>query len=124
MTSKEIAQETGLAPQTIDTYLKLAMSRLDASSRRHAARLLTQYELSHKLGSPSETVAAAVLDCDDVEAAKRGWARILAPPPLGGTVNKLDPVQRTFAVLKVAAMSAAVVFALTLFITGMLATFR
>lgn len=125
MTSKEIAQETGLAPQTVDTYLKIAMNRLEASSRRDAARRLLQFEQSHKLGSPTAAVAAWNDGCDEGAATKKwGFASLLVPPPLGGTVNKLDAAQRTYAVLKVAAIAAAVVFALTLVVAGVLETFR
>lgn len=46
MSSKEIAQETGLAPQTVDTYVKAAMAKLGASNRRDAARLLGAAEAS------------------------------------------------------------------------------
>lgn len=125
MTSKEIAQATGLAPQTVDTYLKLAMHRLGAPTRRDAARRLQQQELSQNLGSPTAPIATIASDCDDGAATKRwGWVGALIPPPLGGTVNELDAAQRTFAVLKVAAISTAVVFALTLVVAGMFETFR
>lgn len=125
MTSKEIAQATGLSPQTVDTYIKAAMSRLNATSRREAARLLGQHEVSQELGSPSALVVPAPVDGNTRGAAEiRGRMGMLIPPPLGGTVNELDATQRTFAVLKVAALSAAIVFALTLLIAGMLQTFR
>lgn len=125
MTSKEIAQATGLAPQTVDTYLKLAMGRLQAPTRRDAARQLAQHELSHNLGSPPPTVAASSDRCDEQGASrKRRWVSVLVPPPLGGTVNDLNIAQRTFAILRVAAICAAAVFALTLAVAGMLETFR
>ena len=125
MTSKEIAQDTGLAPQTVDTYIKHAMARLDAPTRRAAARQLIQQELPHNLGSPPQAVAARPVHCDvSVAARNRGWISHLAPPPLGGTINELDMAQRTFAVLRVAAISAATVFGLALAVAGMLETFR
>lgn len=125
MTSKEIAQSTGLAPQTVDTYLKVAMARLNVATRRDAARKLQQHELPHKLGSPPATIATGPLGCDERTATRKwGWVGTLIPPPLGGTVNELGAAQRTFAVLKVAAISAAVVFALTLVVAGMFETFR
>jgi DNA-binding CsgD family transcriptional regulator len=125
MTSKEIAQATGLAPQTVDTYLKIAMSRLSAPTRRDAARKLVSLEVSHQLGSPPSPVAAIADDCDQRAVARnRGWVSALVPPPLGGTVNELSAAQRTYAVLRVAAIAAATVFALTLLVAGMLETFR
>lgn len=125
MTSKEIAQATGLAPQTVDTYLKVAMSRLGAATRRDAARCLLEQEVSHNLGSPPGAVAASVEYCDDrVATRKRGWISLLVLPPLGGTVNELSASQKTYAVLRVAAISVAAVFALTLAVAGILETFR
>ena len=124
MTSKEIAKDTGLAPQTVDTYLKTAMARLNAPTRRDAARLLAEHELPQNLGSPPPSIVAPTVDCDEQPATrKRGWVDALIPPPLGGAVNDLTFAQRTYAVLKVAAISAAAVFALTLAVTGILETF-
>jgi hypothetical protein len=125
MTSKEIAQATGLAPQTVDTYLKVAMNRMGASTRRDAARQLLEHEVSHNLGSPIPTVAAAPDDCDEQPVTRKwGWFSRVAPPPLGGTRNELKASQRTYAILRVAAISAATVFALTLAVAGILETFR
>jgi DNA-binding CsgD family transcriptional regulator len=124
MTSKEIAQATGLAPQTVDTYLKVAMHRLKAPTRRDAARRFAQQELSHNLGSPLPALAPTADSCDEQPATRnRGWVNALIPPPLGGTVNDLTYAQRTYAVLKVAAISAAAVFALTLAVAGIFETF-
>jgi len=125
MTSKEIAQATGLAPQTVDTYLKVAMGRMGAPTRRDAARKLLESELPHNLGSPPQAVAEHSEPCDQRGAPrKRGWIEALAPPPLGGTVNDLSASQRTYAVLRVAVISSATVFALTLAVAGILETFR
>lgn len=125
MTSKEIAQQTGLSHQTVDTYLKTAMAKLKASNRRDAARALAEFEQSQKLGSPSPAVDPIPEVPDDQPTVRAaGWVSVIAPPPLGGTSNELSTTQRTFAVLKVAALSAAILIALTLLIAGFMQTFR
>lgn len=125
MTSKEIAQRTGLSHQTVDTYLKTAMAKLKSSNRREAARALLEFEQSQNLGSPSPAVdpVPKVTDIQPTVPAA-GWVSVVTPPPLGGTSNELSTTQRTFAVLKVAALSAAILVSLTLLIAGFMQTFR
>lgn len=125
LTSKEIAIENGWSPQTVDTYLKSAMARLGATNRREAARQFVEQERFQSLGSPSRPVAEQpVIVEPEVAVPERGWRQLLAPPPLGGTANELSAVERSLAIFKVAAMSAAGLIALTLVIAGVLQTFR
>lgn len=125
LTSKEIALETGLSPQTVDTYLKSAMARLGAENRRDAARRMLESEVSQQLGSPSGAIAPNSAFGEPMRAAsERGGRHFLAPPPLGGSLNELTGLERTLAVLKVAALSAAALVALTLLIAGVLQTLR
>lgn len=125
MSSKEIAIRTGLAPQTVDTYLKLAIRYLGATNRREAARMLASWELSQISGSPPEAVANDPADGDQASAAsERQWTGDLLPPQVGGIRNDLNMAQRTYAVLKVAAISSAAVIALVLLIAGVFRTFR
>lgn len=49
MSSKEIAQQFGIEPGTVDKALKSAMAKLGTSSRRAAARMLAQAEGGQKL---------------------------------------------------------------------------
>lgn len=130
MSSKEIAQETGLSWQTVDTYLKQAMARLGASNRREAARLFVAWEnggnpSSQKsepplpaLGSPPEA-AAQTGSTDGGSAAS---PRIL--PPVGGSLNDLSWDQKTIKAMQVAGLGVAVVIALALAMAGLLQTFR
>lgn len=123
MSSKEIAQKTGLSPQTVDTYIKTAMARLGSSNRRDAARLLQSLEGSQKSGSPPATVAAEV----PVPQQGSGTGRrsgTWALPPIGGPENELGAAERTFAILKIAGVSATMVIALALLIAGALQVFR
>lgn len=125
LTSKEIALETGLTPQTVDTYIKSAMAKLAASNRRDAARALAEHEVPQQSGSPSAAVATApqFLDLDGA-AGRKGLTRLLVPPPIGGRTNDLTGAQRTSAILRVAVTAAVVVAALMLFLAGVLMTFR
>ncbi len=125
MTSKEIAIEMGLTPQTVDTYVKAAMSRLGTLNRREAARLLAAAEVSQQLGSPSPPVVAPALNRQHTDAViGRGWGDWVTPPPLGGRPNTLTLSNRTFAVLRVGLIGAVTVLALALVIAGALRTFQ
>lgn len=126
MSSKEIAIETGLSPQTVDTYVKASLARLGVSNRREAARLLQGWEASQLSGSPAPTVANTDPPSDQPPTAGSGWqgARSLLPPPIGGRINQLGASERTYAILRVAFVSAATVLGIALLLAGALQTFR
>lgn len=125
MSSKEIAQQTGLAPQTVDTYLKAAMARLGATNRREAARMLSNWEISQKSGSLMEPIAAHRSVAQQLVAANgQRWADWLSPPRVGGSRNDLTAAGKTYAVLTVAAIGAAGVIAIALLIAGAFQIFR
>lgn len=117
--------EIGLSPQTVDTYLKVAMNRLGASNRRDAARKLAGLEASQKSGSPSPTIAKLEADPHSLKpTGGTGALGIVLPPPIGGRENTLGFVERSFAVLRVAVIGATVVIALALLIAGAFKAFR
>lgn len=130
MSSKEIAQETGLSWQTVDTYLKQAMARLGVSNRREAARLFVAWENggnppSQKsepplpaLGSPPDAPAQT----GSTDGGSAASPRFL--PPVGGSLNDLSWDQKTIKALQVAGLGVAVVIALALAMAGLLQTFR
>jgi hypothetical protein len=125
MSSKEIAKETGLTPQTVDTYVKGALARTGAANRREAARMLVAWELSQQSGSPSAAIAAPNGRTDDyAQAGARGWRRAFRLPPVGGGFNDLNWAQKSYQALLVAVVAAAVVVALALAIAGLFQTFR
>ena len=125
MSSKEIAQQTGLAPQTVDTYLKMALARLGVTNRREAARRLVAWELSQKSGSPTQAVAGQppASDPPSQTGGKRRPAK-LGLPPVGGAFHDLGWAQKTYLALRVAIFSAAGLSAVTLVIAGLFWTFR
>lgn len=125
MSSKEIARETGLTPQTVDTYLKGALARTGAPNRREAARLLSASELSQQSGSPAEPVVGAPGRKDDqLQAGMSGWRTAFRLPPVGGGFNDLNWAQKSYQALLVAVVAAAVVVALALALAGLFQTFR
>lgn len=120
MTSKEIAQQTGLAPQTVDTYLKVALARLDVTNRREAARRLVAWELSQKSGSPSGAVAGEPSSSDPPSrTGGKTWRTLLGLPPVGGALHDLTWARKTYLALRVAFISAAGLSAVTLVIAGL-----
>ncbi|MEG8027687.1 helix-turn-helix transcriptional regulator [Sphingomonas aerolata] len=129
-TSKEIAQQTGLTPSTIDTYLKSASASLGTANRREAARKFAEIEESQRLGSQSPLLSLPD-PASDEGAEQRGtdvrnhWIRtVVTPPPIGGSINDLTPSSRLIAMFKIACLMAAIMAGLTLFSIGMIRLFN
>ena len=136
MSSKEIAREMGLTPQTVDTYVKTSLARLGASNRREAARALVAWEarefesLSEAEFVPSR-VAEAGTPYEPQSGDRRqgpGWAKKagewISLPPLGGGYSDLSWTRKTYQALQVAVIAAATFAALALIIAGLLDTFH
>ena len=113
--SKEIAIEIGLSPQTIDQYLSRATSLLGASNRREAARFFEENE--KKQFSKSELKSdelenpriQAIIDTSPGGAqSKSVIGRLLSfLPPIGGRRHDLTPVQIGYAVLRISVVTTA-----------------
>lgn len=128
-TSKEISQQTGLTPSTIDTYLKSATAALGAANRRDAARKFAEIEQSQRLGSQPPLLPTPE-PASDEDAEQRGsnvrdhWIRtVVTPPPIGGSINDLTTSSRLIAMFKIACLMAAIMAGLTLFSIGMIRLF-
>ncbi|MHA6717874.1 helix-turn-helix domain-containing protein [Sphingomonas sp. RS6] len=125
MTSKEIAQNTGLSPSSVDTYIKHAMARLGASNRREAARMFGHFEASQKLGSPSEPVAPLpAMPAQPSVSEPPERRNLLQLPPLGGTVNDLSALQKSARIIQVVIVGTTVALAVILLIAGVLKVVR
>ena len=123
--SKEIAIATKLSPQTVDTYIKVAIARLGAQNRRDAARILADWEHSQKSGPLTAAVADDSSVPDDGGAVGRtGVIDLIIPPPIGGSVHEMDAAAKTVAALKVALLGGSAVIALALLMAGIMHTFR
>jgi DNA-binding CsgD family transcriptional regulator len=116
LSSKEIALETGLSPQTVDTYLKQAVAKLGASNRREAARMFEDLQVSQNLGSQPPAVAVEATDKSPTVPRQRSLWRL---PPLGGEENDLDWQGKTLEVMRVAVIGTTVMLALTLSFIGL-----
>lgn len=120
--SKEIGPRLDLAPSSVDTYIKAAVAKLGVSDRREAARVLAKFELSQRLGSPSEQLSPSLqTDADEVQQEPRGfWKRILNLPPIGGYPNRLSAQERLLAMLRVACIMTGVAAGFVLLFVGAL----
>lgn len=124
-TSKEIAQVTGLSWRTVDTYLTDATATLGSAGRRQAARLFVEMERSEKLQSQSGGLVTATLDQErSYPSGEGGWRRWLRLPPVGGDVNDLTWSEKCLEALRVAAVGAATVLAISLAIAGLFQILR
>lgn len=121
MSSKEIAKETGLTPQTVDTYVKASISRLGAANRREAARALVAWEQG--AGEPVAAREAERPQLVAEQSSAEALSRWLGLPPLGGRENDLSWAQKTVQALQVAIVAAATLIAIALAMAGMLKTF-
>lgn len=124
MSTKEIAAETGLSPQTVDTYVKAAMSRLGATNRRDAARALTGWELSQKSGSPSQALAEPSNEAESfMQAGWKGLSDLLFPIPAGGRLHDLNAVQMTLLAVRSGITGVVLVLAIVILFLGILKVF-
>lgn len=119
LSSKEIAQTTGLSPQTVDQYLSRAAVALGVSNRREAARRFAELEAqsgaetfrqsefkSPPLAEPQESVTLALPD--DQKGAPRTIARFVKwLPPIGGRRHDLDRIGTVYAILKLSLVTMA-----------------
>ncbi len=106
--SKEIALETGLSPQTVDQYLSKAANILEVTNRREAARLYSEFENTF---NKSEFKPEAV-----VEPKKPGEMTVRSEnegstlgtflplkwlPPIGGERHDLDATAVVYRMVRV-----------------------
>lgn len=129
MSSKEIARETGLSHNTVDTYIKRALPLVGASNRRDAARIIVDAEQSQKLGSPSGAVVlpfeSSTLASNAISGTTNGSvSRLFDLPKIGGEANDLAWIERHYAIIKVAAFGFSIILAITLVTAGILWVFE
>jgi DNA-binding CsgD family transcriptional regulator len=123
-TSKEIARQTGLTPQTVDQYMSRAVAHLRAANRYQAAKWLAEAEaepikvseFSPQAIAPEPFSAAPMTTpAIDLKAGQSANDDGLKPPrstttladlfklpPVGGKRHELDWVGRTALVFRVA----------------------
>jgi DNA-binding CsgD family transcriptional regulator len=113
MSSKEIAQRTGLSHRTVDQYINQAARALGASNRREAARILASREETplKKLQLKPEAIANAPVsaDVDGVgqtrDTASQLFRLLRWIPRTGGDRHDLKPTEITNAIIRVSVVS-------------------
>jgi len=125
MSSKEIARETGLAPISVDTYIKQAIARLGASNRREAARILEHFESSQNSGSPSAgLVPPAGSSPESIRIGGNRRRSFWRLPPIGGETHALGWQDKTTQILQIAIVTTAVGLGLALGMAGLFEVLR
>ena len=119
MTSKEIAQLTGLSPRSVDTYLTAAAAAMGAPNRRVAAQRFMQERGSQKSRSQSQGLAA---HSDQKDAGCRIGMRVLLdtlfPIAIGGGVNSLSGSEKFLYSARVGVSGVVVVLAMARCLLG------
>lgn len=115
LSSKEIAIETGLSPQTVDQYLSRAASALGATNRREAARAwdsiknneFNKSEFKPQPVAALENPANLELSTDDGKQRRPRNLLTLLFPPIGGERHELKTSQTIVSILRVAVVSTS-----------------
>lgn len=102
LSSKEIGRELGISPSTVDNHIHVAVAKLHARNRWHAAKLL---------------------DPDRTLISEKPETRAGILPPLGGRLNLLTGRQRATQIVAVAALALIVLTALYATILGAITVF-
>lgn len=102
MSSKEIGRLLGISPSTVDNHIHVAVTKLHARNRWHAAQLLNP--VWQQNGPKSEP--------------HDGWI-----PPLGGVTNISNSRRRLLQILAIAVISIIVLTSLVVSIMGGAAVF-
>jgi DNA-binding CsgD family transcriptional regulator len=103
MSSKEIGRVLGISPSTVDNHIHVAITKLNAKNRWHAAQLL----------DPKRT---------KIELAPEPVARLI--PPLGGRPNTVAAQWRLRQILAIAALSMIALTAAIVLILGAIEVFE
>lgn len=117
MSSKEIAQKTGLSYRTVDQYINQAARTLGAANRREAARILASHDLAalKKLQLKPEGVVNVSISSEQMGVGQGGQKPDKLPrflrwiPPIGGERHELNAtgVTRDIVFVSILTMGAA-----------------
>src|SRR3546814_10317080 len=126
--SKAIAEVTGLSPSSIDNYLSRAAVALGEPDRLSAAKRFVELERLAAQNSVSRSVSRFSRVFRAIFIGKRSFAAgvrcLLRVPPLGGRQHRLNRLEITVSILKVAAVSLPTLIVLILAGAGLLWVFR
>lgn len=117
--SKEIAIELGLSPNTVDQYLARAAATLGCSNRREAARIFAEQESEYRKSEykTAELVTDGLSEdhmavrLDDGEGGF--WSRLRnLVPAIGGKRHDLTQSEIIFAILRLSLITTGAVAAM------------
>ncbi len=122
--SKAIGRELDLSPGTVDTYLSRASRLLGASSRQEAARLYLEAEAqalvlgveSSQLPSQSRSQWLGEASASRFQQGAAGIRWLFSVPPVSGPEHDLNWIEKTLAIVRVAAVSFS--FVVIMAVTG------
>lgn len=102
MSSKEIGRVLGISPSTVDNHIHVAITKLNARNRWHAAQLLRP-----------------------IRREEEPPVRALAPlvPPIGGRPNTAPPRRRLTQIMAIAATSLIALTSACVLILGAIEVF-
>jgi DNA-binding CsgD family transcriptional regulator len=132
MTSKEIAPLLDVTPGVVDNYISVAVTKLGASGRREAARMLAERQkaMVHPLHLQPEAIAPALLPTDEQRQAdwaqdtrstlKRALDHLFGLPPIGGRENDLNATDRLLAMARIGFVAALLLIATIVIIQGVI----
>ncbi len=123
--SKVIAQRLNLTAASVDTYLSKAAILLDAPNRQAAAdayirlqRARAEMEENSELQSGSRFLPIAGRSKMNAIRAVAAVRWLSETPPIGGSRQSLDWVEKTFAIIRVAAVAFSVLAILVMLGAG------
>jgi len=111
--SKEIAQELGLSPYTVDEYVKSAVSKLGVRNRRDAAKIVSAEPAEatpQKLGDEPQAIAQPPHSTDAMPPVRSVKGRHIPFLRQGRRLNDLTAAQRLFWIF-VIALAIIILFA-------------
>ena len=130
-TSKEIARILGISHFTVDQRLDAARRKLNADSRKDAAKIfaLLEEDISEPLAyEPQRVEYSSNADTLFQSAKSVGWflsrfASSISVPPVGGARHKLSTKEILVQSLNIAFFGTIVVAVVIIILTGMMELF-
>ena len=128
-TSKEIARILGISPFTVDQRLDAARRKLNAASRKDAAKLFAAMEhpgISEPFVYETQRLEAAgfadisALPPNRVERVLAGISGLISVPPIGGERHELSKKDILVQSLSIAFFSTVVIAFVVVLLTGTL----
>jgi DNA-binding CsgD family transcriptional regulator len=132
-TSKEIARILGISPFTVDQRLDGARRKLNAASRKDAAKLFAAFERANVseplVYEPQRLEAAGFADISSlppnrVEQVFASFSSLISVPPIGGERHELSKREILIQSLNIAFFSTLVIAFVVVVLTGTMRLFE